>query len=424
MCRDFYGQPLDYSSQQCQTAAIQSKLSQYSALCALVQGLLGIMFIPRLSKRSDVLGRRAIMLWCLVGRVASIAAMSFFLEYWQTFSYRWIMVPAVLDGVFGAAVLAGVLISLYTSDCVPARDRSKAMGYIQACDLVGKSAGPFLSSTIIARTHSLQSLFVLAAVFELAGVASVVLFARESTTKDHRDKAREAHASDTATGLQTLNPAAAVSTIVQVIKRQDRPAARNTIILLSMDVLFALIIAIRAGIAVLYPELKFGWTLVEIGMLQSATALYRVFVLLVIVPLVIHVAHRIWREDKLTSGVSKTDKLVLIIGNIAETLGYSGYAIAANGAQYAFFYFVATTGVVAKPVVQASLLNVIPQHDAGVFLGSKGALDSIISVAFTSIGMSIYAATVAWKPAALFVISAVSYAFAVGLSAMLRGISY
>jgi hypothetical protein len=41
VCSDEYSELLDYTSPQCQTPLIQSKLSQYNALCALVQGVLG-----------------------------------------------------------------------------------------------------------------------------------------------------------------------------------------------------------------------------------------------------------------------------------------------------------------------------------------------------------------------------------------------
>jgi hypothetical protein len=251
-------------------------------------------------------------------------------------------------------------------------------------------------------------------------MACVLFYTQESTTGEHREKARARVEADEESLLSHLSPVVAIRTIVRVVRHQEKATAYNTLILLSMDVLFALIVAIRAGIAVLYPELKFGWTLVEIGMLQSATALYRVGILLIVMPLAIRLAQHIWNEHRQSHEVTKTDKLVLAVANLAETIGYSGYAIATNGWQYAVSYFIATTGVVAKPVVQASLMNIVSQQDIGAFLGSKGALDSIISVAFTSIGMSIYAATVAWKPEALFILSAIGYLVAVGLSLSLR----
>jgi len=155
--------------------------------------------------------------------------------------------------------------------------------------------------------------------------------------------------------------------------------------------------------------MKFHWTAIEIAYLQSATAVWRIVLLICFVPIGLGILHNVYHENKNHSGLSRTQITIIGFGNALESIGYIGYGLSRNGVDYAVSYFISTSGVMAKPTVQSALMNLVPADSIGESLGAKGVLDGVTGIAFSSIGMSFYSYTVAWKPELIFYVSAFGY---------------
>ncbi|ANB11159.1 hypothetical protein AWJ20_3960 [Sugiyamaella lignohabitans] len=359
--------------------------------------------------------------------------MSMTLKFWQIFDYKWIVLSYIITGIFGSGVLSAVMVSSYVTDSIKPRDRATAMGYVTACVLTGKALGPLISSHVIrCMNGKLIGVPLVACLFDAAALVWWK-FTPESRQLSVNTKSmpmsRREEGSALSLALDRLNIFRSLYTIKNIAASQPNPASKNIFILISIDLLFEIIISGRANIAILYPEMKFGWTAVEIGYLQSATAVYRIVLLVLLIPHFIKLLQKYYDEDEeeLTGQIAmqehcitRSQKVIIAIGNCFECVGYMGYGIATKGLEYSISYFISTTGVFSKPAVQSGLLNLIPADQVGEFLGAKGVLDGITGLMFSSIGLSFYSYTVARNPAIIFYVCTFGYLIVVLLASRLR----
>ncbi|MCE3010965.1 MAG: MFS transporter [Proteobacteria bacterium] len=101
--------------------------------------LMQFLFAPFWGKWSDRVGRRPILLLCLVGE--ALAYVVFALAR----SYESLMVARLLAGFFGASISTA---SAYISDITPPQERSKGMALIGAAFGLGFLVGPLLGGAL------------------------------------------------------------------------------------------------------------------------------------------------------------------------------------------------------------------------------------------------------------------------------------
>lgn len=425
VCRNHYSQKLSDGDPKCQQSDIQSLVSSYTALCSLVSGVLGLYMLPRISKWSDKVGRRLVFGIYFLGDIAGLISMIILLKFWDYIDYRVLILPYLFTGICGTNVVITIMMSSYTSDCVRPTQRPKAMSYVTACQLIGKCVGPFLSSQLVQKTGgTISSTLYGALVFD--GLALLYLRFRVPESKhiaslpsSEADFLNSAH--QPPDRLSIMRQSIKVFNILEPLKKirqvcreaESRAIARNILALLSVDLIYEIIINGRAGIAVLYPQMKFGWTSVELGYLEAATAIARIFLLVIIIPYVIKFLRKLFQEPEDITGITKTEVSIVGFGNALEVVGYTGYGLAVNTTEYILSSFIATSGVVAKPFVQSGLLNLVPQQHIATFLGAKGVLDGLFGIGFSTIGLWIYSYTVSRKPELLFYMSAAGYAIVI-----------
>jgi MFS family permease len=100
-----------------------------------VYSLMQFLFAPFWGKVSDRLGRRPVLLGCLVGE-----SFSYVIFAWAR-QLEWLFVARILAGFFGASISTA---SAYISDVTPAKERSKGMALIGAAFGLGFLIGPAL----------------------------------------------------------------------------------------------------------------------------------------------------------------------------------------------------------------------------------------------------------------------------------------
>lgn len=104
-----------------------------------VYSFMQFVFAPFWGKLSDRMGRRPILLFCLVGE-----AFSYLLFAWAR-SLEWLFIARILAGFFGASISTA---SAYISDITPPNERSKGMALIGAAFGLGFVVGPALGGAL------------------------------------------------------------------------------------------------------------------------------------------------------------------------------------------------------------------------------------------------------------------------------------
>jgi MFS family permease len=106
-----------------------------TGLLMSVYSFMQFVFAPFWGTLSDRMGRRPILLFCLVGE-----ACSYLIFAWAR-SLEWLFVARILAGFFGASISTA---SAYISDITPPNERSKGMALIGAAFGLGFVVGPAL----------------------------------------------------------------------------------------------------------------------------------------------------------------------------------------------------------------------------------------------------------------------------------------
>ncbi|WP_413289928.1 MFS transporter [Bdellovibrio sp. HCB337] len=110
-----------------------------TGLLMSVYSFMQFIFAPFWGKLSDRMGRRPILLFCLLGE-----AFSYLLFAWAR-SLEWLFVARILAGFFGASISTA---SAYISDITPPNERSKGMALIGAAFGLGFVVGPALGGVL------------------------------------------------------------------------------------------------------------------------------------------------------------------------------------------------------------------------------------------------------------------------------------
>lgn len=119
-----------------------------TGLLLSVYSLMQFLFSPFWGRLSDRLGRRPILLFCLVGE-----GLSYLLFAWAR-SLEWLFVARLLAGFFGASLSTA---SAYISDITPKHERSKGMALIGAAFGLGFVFGPALGGALAVWGHHISA---------------------------------------------------------------------------------------------------------------------------------------------------------------------------------------------------------------------------------------------------------------------------
>jgi DHA1 family tetracycline resistance protein-like MFS transporter len=118
-----------------------------TGLLLSVYSLMQFIFSPFWGRLSDRLGRRPILLFCLLGE-----GLSYILFAWAR-SLEWLFIARILAGFFGASLSTA---SAYISDITPRNERSKGMALIGAAFGLGFVIGPALGGGLAVWGHQIS----------------------------------------------------------------------------------------------------------------------------------------------------------------------------------------------------------------------------------------------------------------------------
>ncbi len=106
------------------------------------------LFAPFWGRRSDRLGRRPILIFCLIGEACSYLLFAF------AKSFEMLLFARIIAGFFGASISTA---SAYISDVTPKNERSKGMALIGAAFGLGFLIGPVIGGGLMIWGQSLSA---------------------------------------------------------------------------------------------------------------------------------------------------------------------------------------------------------------------------------------------------------------------------
>jgi multidrug resistance protein len=210
-----------------------------------------VIFLPFWGWISDRIGRRPVLLVCLVGTSVSFAMMALDTELWVFYVAR------ALGGFFGASVGTA---QAYVIDITADEDRTRGLGLVSAAGAAGLVVGPALGG-LLAEWGPLAPFYTPAA-FALVAAVGAAFFLPESRSERHPPRL------DALSLVRALVP----TPVLIFFKVHDNRTRAYLYLFFHVFAAFAVL----EGMFPLFAERRFGW-------LQWETGLYLSFVAVVTV---------------------------------------------------------------------------------------------------------------------------------------------
>lgn len=418
---------------QCRIPEVQALATKFSLYMTVITGALSAVMSPKLGAWSDQHGR----LKCLVvtsagafiGEIIVILAAS----YPGTFSYHWILLGSVFDGLCGSFNAGMALTHAYASDCTAPPKRAVAFGYFHACLFAGIACGPLIAAYMIKQTASIITPFYFALAIHTAFIAFLLFVVPESLTKKRQELVRERHAAESSPLLSTdahAHPNEFKSTIFAIARQLNilsplkilwptgtgtSGKLRANLILLSLvdTVVFGVAMG-GVTVTVYYLGFQFLWETPEIAVFTSIVNICRVSALLILLPLLNYLvrtrrANRERRESGFAvaepnTGSDSLDLFIIRGALVAELVGFILYSVARRPGVFVLGGVIASLGGVGSPTLQSALTKHVPHDRVGQLLGATGLLHALARVVCPLVFDLIYAVTVGTFPQAVFVV--------------------
>lgn len=324
-----------------------------TGLLLSVYSLMQFLFSPFWGRLSDRVGRRPILLLCLVGEGFS------YILFAYARSLEMLFIARLLAGFFGASLSTA---SAYISDVTPANERSKGMALIGAAFGLGFVVGPALGGLlavwgrhISAETHfdtTFSSLWVAAICF--ANFIFAIKFLKESLTEKSPSAEKKKRF---ATLFHYLN----VKTVGP---------------LMTVFLLASLAMSGMEATLILYMGEKFGWDVKQVSFGFAYIGVIIVFTQGFLVRRLIPK----WGERK-----------VLRLGLLLFAIGLTGIAVAQNLTIMAITMTLLSLGNgLSNPSILGSISLLTKSTEQGATLGTTQSMASLGRILGPAIGGALY----------------------------------
>ncbi|KAK9353980.1 major facilitator superfamily domain-containing protein [Lipomyces doorenjongii] len=399
----------------CQIPAVHSRVSQLNIWISLIHSLTGALLAPKLGQLSDRLGRRSILMLCAVGPFVSEIMLILIARSDSIYSYRWIPLAFIVEGLTGSVAALQLTCQAYASDCTPPARRAFVFGLFRACFFGGSAFGPAIGAFIIGVTGNLLSVFYMAMVLQVTFMLYVLFFLPESLSRDpHAQDEEDVHeSSPSARGtlrdrIKKIN----IFSSLRVLWPNDgiRPVIKKNIaILATIEMMIAGCQTNSMTLILLYAEFVYGWSSITANYVVSFNGIGRALALLVILPMIMSAIRWFHPRPQTEVGASVTDKFVIQFSIVCEMVSFAGMCIARNSVFFAVFALIGSFGAIGSPTTMSTLTKHVPNDKVGAILGSVAWLQSIWTIFTPILFSSIYAYTVGVHTQAAFLTIIVFY---------------
>ncbi len=351
-----------------------------AGLLMSVYSLMQFIFSPMWGKLSDKIGRRPILMYCLLGEAVSYILLA------QSRSLEMLFVSRILTGFFGASISTA---SAYISDITPPNERSKGMALIGAAFGMGFLFGPAIGGGLTYYAESISTNMNFITGFSSYGVAllcvGTFVFAyfnlKESLVKKTDDKNSEPK-----TAEKKLNRFESISKFINM------PVVGSLIFTFGLA---TLAMSMMEATLVLFMKDKFGWGIKEVSFGFAYVGICIVFTQGFLV-------------RKLIPKIGERN--VLRIGLTCMAIGLTGIAFAKHIWMMAIVQtFLAVGNGFTNPSIMGSVSLLVPPDEQGAALGTTQSLSALGRVIGPALGGLLFGSLWTGSPfviAGLFVVCA------------------
>lgn len=426
---------LGQDNPQCKIPEVQSMVSNFTLCTNLIAGLLSAATSPKLGSLSDRYGRRRLIAATAVGALISEVITVLTVVRPDTVPVQWMYVGSFFDGLSGSFTASMALTFAYASDCTPPANRNVVFGWFHGCLFTGIALGPVIGGYIVKASGKLVTIFYITLILHCIYILFLFFIIPESLTKDRQMAARDKHAyaeerqestmqsspSWSLAFLKGFNVFAPLSILYPTGEGSTSALRRNLMLLAAVDTAIFGVAMGTQTVALIYAEYMFKWDTFETSIFLSTICIFRVSVLLMLLPLI----SRIVRGPKSTvtqqhSGSNNFDLSIIRVAIFFDILGYVGYSIVKTGPLYIISGIVASIGGMSSPTLGVALTKHVPDDRTGQVLGAAGLLHALARVAGPTIFNLIYSLTVATMPQTVFVCLTVTFSIAFVLSWLIK----
>lgn len=419
---------------QCQIPEVQSLVSNFTLYGNLIAGLLSAVTSPKLGSLSDRYGRKKVMACMILGLLVSETITLLTATYPDILPVQWLLFGFVFDGLAGSFTAGMAVTFAYASDCTPPARRKVVFGWLHGCLFGGIALGPILGGYIVKGSGEIVTIFYVTLACHCLYFLFLALLLPESLTMQRQVAAREKNYTGVGRGysrtwasyihssLKGSNLLGPLSILYPTGAGSSHALRRNLMLLAAVDTAMFGVAMGSMTVVIIYSEYIFRWGNFETNVFVSIVNIFRVSVLLLLLPLI----SRVFKSRKARTSVqqnSGSDTLDLFIIRVAvffDSVGYIGYATAKTGPLFILSGTIASIGGMGPPTLSAALTKHVPQDRTGEVLGAMGLLHALARVVAPTIFNLIYSHTVASMPQTVFICLSAVFGAAFVLSWFIR----
>lgn len=402
---------------QCQISEVQSLVSNFTLYGNLIAGLFSAVTSPKLGSLSDRYGRKKVMACMILGLLVNETITLLTATYPDILPVQWLLFGFVFDGLAGSFTAGMAVTFAYASDCTPPARRKVVFGWLHGCLFGGIALGPILGGYIVKASGKIVTIFYVTLACHCIFFLFLAFLLPESLTRQRQLAAREkeytgvvrehsqtwvSYIHSRLKGSSLLGP---LSILYPTGAGSSHALRRNLMLLAAVDTAMFGVAMGSMTVVIIYSEYIFHWGNFETNVFVSIVNLFRVSVLLLLLPLI----SRVFKSREARTSVQQNfgpDTLDLFIIRVAvffDLVGYVGYATVKTGPLFILSGTIASIGGMGPPTLSAALTKHVPQDRTGEVLGAMGLLHALARVVAPTIFNLIYSLTVATMPHTVFI---------------------
>lgn len=336
-----------------------------------VFGLMQFVFAPMLGALSDRIGRKPVLMLCMLGMSINFATTSL------ASGLAALFVGRVIGGMTAASL---TVILAYGSDVSRAEERPKVFGRINAAFALGFICGPAIGGLLA--DISLRLPFASAALLSALNLAAVHWLVVETTGQPRPRR--------------SIGVATSIRSIVAIFRRRD---VRDLAISYGLAIFAQILIQTTW---VLYTTFKFGWSPMQNGIALLCLGTLGATV------------QAVWTGPLAKSlGIERLALVALAFGAVSATF----FGLAAHDWMLYAVMLLSALAFAAAPALQGAISGATDERDQGEMLGALQALGSLGVMTMPLIGNLILGRitelpTMDWRAGGTFYLAAIMQATA------------
>ena len=409
-------------------------MSNFTLYGNLIAGLLSAVTSPKLGSLSDRYGRKKIMAGMILGLLVSETITLLTATYPDILPVQWLLFGFVFDGLAGSFTAGMAVTFAYASDCTPPARRKVVFGWLHGCLFGGIALGPILGGYIVKGSGEIVTIFYVTLACHCLYFFFLALLLPESLTLQRQVAAREKNYSEVVRGYSRTwvsyihssligsNLLGPLSILYPTGAGSSDALRRNLMLLAAVDTAMFGVAMGSMTVVIIYSEYILRWGNFETNVFVSIVNIFRVSVLLLLLPLISRVfkSRKARTSMQQNSGSDTLDLFIIRVAVFFDFVGYIGYATAKTGPLFILSGTIASIGGMGPPTLSAALTKHVPQDRTGEVLGAMGLLHALARVVAPTIFNLIYSLTVASMPQTVFICLSAVFGAAFVLSWFIR----